>query len=101
MITSQVLSIITDLIMVAIVVTTWHYTRSRQRTLQWMKRQAKIETITAEISVLNSGKAGNSCSTSTEHANRLIEELRLLTGEHNKSTDFGCNIRKMFSRAIL
>lgn len=101
MITSQVLSIITDLIMVAIVVTTWHYTRSRQRTLQWMKRQAKIEAITAEISVLNSRHAGNSGSASTERANRLVQELYLLTAEHKETSDLGYNIRRMFSRAIL
>jgi len=79
--TSLILSIITDLSMVVLAVTTWYYTRSRQRTLQWMKRQAKIQAITAEISVLNYGQAGRSGSASSERANRLIEELHFLTEE--------------------
>jgi hypothetical protein len=77
----QMLSLITALSTAILAIITWNYARSTNRMLQEMKRQAKIQAITAEISVLNNGQASRSGSASSERIKVLIEEIHLLTEE--------------------
>jgi hypothetical protein len=77
----QMLSLITALSTVVLAIITWHYARSTHRMLQGMKRQAKIQAITAEITVLNNGQASRSGSASSERVKQLIAELHLLAEE--------------------
>jgi uncharacterized membrane-anchored protein len=77
----QVLSLVTAASTVVLAFITWHYARSTHRMLREMKRQARIQAISAELSVLNLGQASRSGSASAERANKLIEELQLLVKE--------------------
>jgi uncharacterized membrane-anchored protein len=77
----QILSLITAISTVVLSVITWHYARGTHRMLRAMKRQARIQAISAELSVLNLGQASRSGSASAERANKLIEDLQLLVKE--------------------
>ena len=44
--------------------------------LREMKRQARIQAVSAELSVLNLGQASRSGSASSERTKKLIEELQ-------------------------
>ncbi len=71
----QILSLITAISTVVLSVITYHYARSTHRMLREMKRQARIQAISAELSVLNLGQASRSGSASSERTKKLIEEL--------------------------
>ena len=81
MTSAQILSLVTAISTIVLAVITWHYARSTHRMLRAMKRQARIQAISAELSVLNLGQVSRSGSASSERSNKLIEELHLLMEE--------------------
>lgn len=79
--TVEQLSLITALSTVALVIITAYYAFSTHRMLRAMKRQSRIQAISAELSVLNQGQGSQSGSASSDRASKLIEELHHLSEE--------------------
>lgn len=74
----QIISFLSAMSTLVLVFITWHYARSTHKMLREMRQQARIQAISAELSVLNLGQASRSGSASSERAKALIEELHTI-----------------------